>query len=63
MRRSYLPTSENKAVFHLVLDKTNYEKFKSQYPELLRIFLNRCVERAVNDPSFFENAFFHLGGK
>ena len=48
---------KGKSVFHLVIDTTNYDKFRKRYPELLRIFLNKCVYLALNEPEFFEKVF------
>ena len=53
-----MPTSPDKHLFHLVLEKEDFEKFDRQYPKLLKLFLNRCVHRASNDKNFFEEVFF-----
>ena len=53
-----MPTSPDKHLYHLVLEKEDFEKFDRLYPKLLKIFLNRCVHRASNDRTFFEDIFF-----
>lgn len=46
------------SIYHLVIDTKEYEKFRRNYPKLLKIFLNRAVKLANNDKSVFEKIFF-----
>lgn len=38
--------------------KSKYERFKDRYPNLTSLFLTRCMERAINEPKFFDFVFF-----
>lgn len=46
------------SIYHLVIDTKEYEKFRRNYPQLLKTFLNRAVKLANNDKSVFEKIFF-----
>lgn len=54
-----MPTSPDKSVFHLVLDKDTKQKFDRLYTKMLfRPFINKCLELSVQDKDFFDEVFF-----
>lgn len=50
--------SDDKKQISFYWSKSKYESFKVKYPNLTTLFLTRCMERAVNDPKFFDSVFF-----
>lgn len=54
-----MPTSTNKVVYHLVCSKKDKETFDRLYPKLLKVFLERAINKAINDKDFFEDVFFN----
>lgn len=46
------------SIYHLVIDTKEYDKFKKNYPNLIKIFLNRAIKLANNDKTVFEKIFF-----
>lgn len=53
-----MPNPKGKVVYHLVIDEKDKKTFDRLYPGLLKIFLNRSVNLAINDKSVFEQIFF-----
>lgn len=41
------------------LDKESLERFDYMYPEVKQIFLNRCIQLALQDKKFLEDVFFN----
>lgn len=53
-----MPNSPNKLTITLQLDKTDKEKFDKQFPGLLKLFLQRAINKSINDRTLFETIFF-----
>lgn len=53
-----MPNPKGKCVYHLVTDKKEKERFDKNYPQLLRVFLERSIKIANNDKDFFDRVFF-----
>lgn len=41
------------------VDRQLIEKFEYIYPKLKEIFINRCIDLAINDTTFFNDVFFN----
>lgn len=41
------------------VDKSLVERFEFIYPKLKEIFLNRCIDLAINNTTFFNEVFFN----
>lgn len=53
-----MPNPKGKCVYHLVTDEEEKKRFDLNYPQLLRIFLERAIKLANNDKDFFDRVFF-----
>ena len=51
-----MPNSKNKTV--VALDKELVTRFRSLYPRLLSVFLERSINLALQDKNLFEKIFF-----
>lgn len=52
-----MPNAKNKRPVNV--DKSIVERFEYLYPRLKEIFLNRCLDLAINDTKFFNEVFFN----
>lgn len=52
-----MPNAKNKRPVNV--DKSLVERFEFIYPKLKEIFLNRCIDLAINDTTFFNEVFFN----
>lgn len=40
-----------------------FEKFKQKFPNVTSVFLRRCIIKALNDSSWFQEVFFTTSDK
>lgn len=53
-----MPNPKGKCVYHLVVNEKDKAKFDRLYPKLLKIFLEKSINLAINNKDFFEDVFF-----
>lgn len=54
-----MPTSKNKHIITVSVDKVTFDIFQRLYPSCDKEFVKRCIRLATQSRNFFDSVFFN----